>query len=422
MTGDEIQSASRNRDYGNSQRTRRSDGAGTHDDAASGSLPASWGDRLRQFIEADARRLGFDAVGVAPASSEGVLIGERLDAFVEAGHHGTMDWLPETAGRRRSARALWPQVRSIIVLGMNYGPDEDPLAILSRPDRGAISVYARHRDYHELIKGRLKELAGRLLAQARQAGAGEHEVKVFVDTAPVMEKPMGEMAGLGWQGKHTNLVSREHGSWLFLGSIFTTLDLPPDAPRRDLCGSCRACQDVCPTNAFPVPYQLDARRCISYLTIETRNVVPREFRRAMGNRIYGCDDCLAVCPWNKFAGTAREARLIARDDLRAPSLDHLLGLDDAEFRALFSGSPIKRIGRAKFVSNCLIAAGNSGLAALLPPVEQLLCDPAPLVRAMAVWALDRLSPHDALRRRTSALDREEDPLVRSEWHALGQED
>ncbi|HEX2018080.1 MAG TPA: tRNA epoxyqueuosine(34) reductase QueG [Aurantimonas sp.] len=378
--------------------------------------------RLRRFIADDAKRLGFDAVGIAPATSESVVTGERLDAFVAAGHHGTMEWLPETAGRRRSARSLWPQVRSIIVLGMNYGPDEDPLAILSRPDRGAISVYARHRDYHDLIKGRLKEFGGRLLARAREAGAGEHAVKIFVDTAPVMEKPMGELAGLGWQGKHTNLVSREHGSWLFLGSIFTTLDLPPDEPGRDLCGSCRACQDVCPTDAFPVPYQLDARRCISYLTIETRNPVPRQFRRAMGNRIYGCDDCLAVCPWNKFAGKAREAKLVARDDLRAPELDRLLDLDDQAFRALFSGSPIKRIGRAKFVSNCLIATGNSGMARLQPPVERLLDDPAPLVRAMAVWALSQLSPSDALRRRPSALDSEEDLLVRSEWDALGQED
>ncbi|WP_370640136.1 tRNA epoxyqueuosine(34) reductase QueG [Aurantimonas sp. HBX-1] len=422
MTGDELQSGSRNRDYGHSQGAQPTLGDPPHPDAASARLPAASAQRLRQFVVDDAQRLGFDAVGIAPATAEGTLTGDRLDAFVEAGHHGTMDWLPETAGRRRSARALWPQVRSVIVLGMNYGPDEDPLAILSRPDRGAISVYARHRDYHELIKGRLKELAGRLLAQARQAGAGEHEVKVFVDTAPVMEKPMGEMAGLGWQGKHTNLVSREHGSWLFLGSIFTTLELPADAPGRDLCGTCRACQDVCPTNAFPAPYRLDARRCISYLTIETKKPVPREFRRAMGNRIYGCDDCLAVCPWNKFASSAKEARLIARDDLRAPSLEHLLGLDDASFRTLFSGSPIKRIGRAKFVSNCLVAAGNSGLAGLLPAVERLLADPAPLVRAMAVWALDRLSPGDALRRRPAALDREEDPLVRSEWHALGQED
>ncbi|MEF2550296.1 tRNA epoxyqueuosine(34) reductase QueG [Aurantimonas sp. A2-1-M11] len=375
---------------------------------------------LTDFIREDAGRLGFSAVGIAPGTGD-VAAGPRLDEFLAHGRHGTMGWMPETAERRRSAKALWPDVHSIVVLGMNYGPGEDPLAILERPDRGAISVYARHRDYHDVIKGRLKELAGRMVARARQSGLGAHDAKVFVDTAPVMEKPLGEMAGLGWQGKHTNLVSRTHGSWLFLGSIFTTLELAPDAPGRDLCGSCRACQDICPTDAFPEPYKLDARRCISYFTIETKIPVPREFRAAMGNRIYGCDDCLAVCPWNKFAGKASEAKLIARDDLRAPTLEQLLDLDDAAFRSLFSGSPIKRIGRAKFVSNCLIAAGNSGLAALLPPVERLAGDPAPLVRAMAVWALARLSPDDALRRRPDALDREEDPLVRSEWHALGQE-
>ena len=372
---------------------------------------------LTDFIRKDAGRLGFSAVGIAPGAGD-VAAGPRLDEFIAKGRYGTMGWMPETAERRRSARALWPEVRSIVVLGMNYGPQEDPLAILERPDRGAISVYARHRDYHDVIKGRLKELAGRMVAKARQSGLGEHDAKVFVDTAPVMEKPLGEMAGLGWQGKHTNLVSREHGSWLFLGSIFTTLEMTPDAPGRDLCGSCRACQDVCPTDAFPEPYKLDARRCISYLTIETRKPVPQEFRAAMGNRIYGCDDCLAVCPWNKFAGKASEAKLIARDDLNAPKLADLLALDDAAFRALFSGSPIKRIGRDKFVSNCLIAAGNSGDLALLGAVREHLADAAPLVRAMAIWALARLSPEDALQRRPAALDREDDPVVRSEWHAL----
>lgn len=372
---------------------------------------------LTDFIRKDAGRLGFSAVGIAPGTGD-VAAGPRLDEFIAKGRYGTMGWMPETAERRRSARALWPEVRSIVVLGMNYGPQDDPLAILERPDRGAISVYARHRDYHDVIKGRLKELAGRMVARARQAGLGEHDAKVFVDTAPVMEKPLGEMAGLGWQGKHTNLVSREHGSWLFLGSIFTTLEMAPDAPGRDLCGSCRACQDVCPTDAFPEPYKLDARRCISYLTIETRKPVPREFRAAMGNRIYGCDDCLAVCPWNKFAGKASEAKLIAREDLNAPKLADLLALDDAAFRALFSGSPIKRIGRDKFVSNCLIAAGNSGDPALLGAVREHIEDAAPLVRAMAVWALARLSPEDALQRRPAALDREDDPVVRSEWHAL----
>ncbi|MCP3055845.1 tRNA epoxyqueuosine(34) reductase QueG [Aurantimonas marianensis] len=376
-------------------------------------------DRLEAFIREDARRLGFDAVGIAPGAGD-VATGPRLDDFLAEGRHGTMDWMADTAERRRSARALWPEVRSIVVLGMSYAPDEDPLAILQRPDRGAISVYARHRDYHAVIKGRLKEFASRLIAKAGGPASG-HDAKVFVDTAPVMEKPLGELAGLGWQGKHTNLVSRVHGSWLFLGSIFTTLELAADVPGRDLCGSCRACQDICPTDAFPAPYQLDARRCISYLTIETRAVIPREFRAAMGNRIYGCDDCLAVCPWNKFAASAREAKLIARDELRAPRLAELLALDDPGFRALFSGSPVKRIGRDKFVSNCLIAAGNSGDPTLAPLVRGLLRDPAPLVRAMAIWALDRLDRADALRERVGALDSEGNPNVRSEWHALGQE-
>ncbi|WP_224001806.1 tRNA epoxyqueuosine(34) reductase QueG [Aureimonas sp. SA4125] len=370
-------------------------------------------DGLKSFLHADARRLGFDAVGIAPGEGD-VASAAGLDAFVADGRHGTMAWMPETLERRRSARALWPEVRSIIVLGMNYGPDEDPLAILARPERGAISVYARHRDYHDVIKGRLKELGSRLIARA----GSDHQMKVFVDTAPVMEKPLGQMAGLGWQGKHTNLVSRDFGSWLFLGSIFTTLDLAPDAPGGDLCGSCRACQDACPTDAFPVPYRLDARRCISYLTIETKNPVPAEFRVAIGNRIYGCDDCLAVCPWNKFAQSAREAKLVAREDLKAPRLEELLALDDAAFRTLFSGSPVKRIGREKFVSNCLIAAGNAGGSALLGAVRTCLVDPAPLVRAMAVWALYRLEPQEALARRQAALHSEEDERVRSEWHAL----
>ncbi len=369
---------------------------------------------LRRFLDADARRLGFDAVGVVRAEENAAAAG-RLEEFVAEGRHGTMGWMPETLERRRSAKAIWPEARSVIVLGLNYGPDEDPLANLSRTDRGGISVYARHRDYHDVIKGRLKELGGRLLAKADPG----HAVKVFVDTAPVMEKPLAQAAGLGWQGKHTNLVSRAFGSWLFLGSIFTTLDLEPDGQGRDLCGSCRACQDACPTDAFPEPYKLDARRCISYLTIETKALVPLALRPKMGNRIYGCDDCLAVCPWNKFAVNAREAKLVAREDLRSPALADLLRLDDPAFRALFSGSPVKRVGRAKFVSNCLIAAGNSGEAVFLPLVRQLLHDNAPVVRAMAVWALGRLAPVEAMATREDALARESDADVRGEWLAVG---
>lgn len=372
---------------------------------------------LRRFLDEDARRLGFSALGVASAREQG-LSGARLDAFIADGFHGTMGWLPETAERRRSVDALWPEAEAVIVLGLNYGPNEDPLALLGRPDRGAISVYARHRDYHDVIKGKLKELAGRLMARAGTRADGRlHDAKVFVDTAPLMEKPLGEAAGLGWQGKHTNLVSRAFGSWLFLGSIATTIPLAPDRAGRDLCGSCRACQDACPTAAFPEPYRLDARRCISYLTIETRRPIPREFREAMGNRIYGCDDCLAVCPWNKFAQSASEAKLQAREDLKAPVLADLLQLDDAAFRALFSGSPVKRVGRDKFVSNCLIAAGNSGDISFLPLVERHLADPAPLVRAMAVWALARLDAARFTVLRTERLAGEGDAVVREEWDA-----
>ncbi|EAU41377.1 iron-sulfur cluster-binding protein [Fulvimarina pelagi HTCC2506] len=330
-----------------------------------------------------------------------------------------MAWMPKTQKRRRSARMLWPKVKSILVLAMNYGPEDDPLAVLDRPDRGGISVYARHRDYHDVIKGKLKELAGRLIAEARKAGLGDHDAKVFVDTAPVMEKPIGAMAGLGWQGKHTNLLSRDFGSWLFLGSIFTTLDLPVDEPVADRCGSCTACLDICPTDAFPAPYQLDARLCISYLTIETKRPIPRDLRPKMGNRIYGCDDCLAVCPWNKFAKKASEAKLIAREDLKAPRLADLLVLDDNGFRAFFSGSPIKRIGRDKFVSNCLIAAGNSGDSHFLPIVRRLLADPSSCVREMAVWAFGRLAePAEVLSAAGEAQDRERDEQVREEWQAV----
>jgi epoxyqueuosine reductase len=324
-----------------------------------------------------------------------------------------MGWMAETADRRGHPRSLWPEVRSILVLGMNYGPERDPLEILGHGDRAAISVYARNRDYHDVIKGKLKTIAGRFAAFA---GA---DVKVFVDTAPVMEKPLAQRAGIGWQGKHTNLVSRDYGSWLFLGSIFTSADMPSDEPATDACGSCRACLDICPTDAFPGPYRLDARRCISYLTIEHKGPIPLEFREAMGNRIYGCDDCLAACPWNKFAHNAREAKLQARDDLNAPPLANLAVLDDPSFRKLFSGSPIKRIGRDRFVRNVLIACGNSGDPELAGPCESLLDDASPEVRGAAVWALSRLVPHETMR--GLAGKAETDPGVIEEWRlATGQ--
>lgn len=362
---------------------------------------------LRGLIEREARRLGFDAVAVTTPDAIPLAAG-RLATFVDDGFHGSMEWMKETLARRGDPRALWPDVRSVIMLAMNYGPETNPLDVLAKKDRGAISVYARHRDYHDVIKGRLKELAGKVAAKS---GA---EVKVFVDTAPVMEKPLAEAAGLGWQGKHTNLVSRELGSWFFLGSIFTAAELEPDAAEDDHCGSCRACLDACPTDAFPAPYRLDARRCISYLTIENKGPIPHEFRTAIGNRIYGCDDCLAACPWNKFAQAASEAKLIARADLGEPPLDMLLNLDDPAFRTLFSGSPIKRIGRDRFVRNCLIAAGNSGDAALAAQCEALLEDASPLVRGAAVWALSRLTDVAAFERLSKGR-MEADAEVMDEW-------
>lgn len=341
-------------------------------------------DRLRGFLNAEAEKLGFDVISITKPGATPLASG-RLHEFIEAQRHGSMEWMAETADRRGDPRSLWPDVRSVIMLAMNYGPDHDPRALLQRKDRAAISVYARHRDYHDVIKGKLKELAQKFAART---GA---QVKVFVDTAPVMEKPLAEAAGIGWQGKHTNLVSRDFGSWLFLASIFTEADLAADAPDpRGQCGSCRACLDACPTGAFPAPYKIDARRCISYLTIENKGPIPHEFREAIGNRIYGCDDCLAACPWNKFARTASEAKLVAREDLREPRIADLIGLDDAGFRALFSGSPVKRIGRDRFIRNVLIAAGNSGEMALAPQVRTLLGDASPLVRGAAVWALSRL--------------------------------
>ena len=367
------------------------------------------GARLKALIRARARAQGFDVVGFAAADLPRP-IQDAWRAFLAAGRHGEMGWLARAPERRASPRSLWPEAQSAIVLGLNYGPDEDPLAVLARRGCGAISVYARHRDYHELIKGRLKQIAGWLAAEAGCA------VKVFVDTAPVLEKPLAQQAGLGWQGKHSNLVSRELGSWLFLGEILTDLALAPDAPERDHCGSCRACLDVCPTAAFPAPYQLDARRCISYLTIEHHGTIAREFRRPIGNRIYGCDDCLAVCPWNKFARVASEAKLTARDDLRAPPLAELAQLDEAGFRARFAGSPIKRIGRDRFLRNVLIAIGNSGDAALVPAAEARLTDASALVRAMAVWALAQLLDVRALAGRAARHRAAETaPEVAAEW-------
>ena len=334
----------------------------------------------------------------------------RLAQFLLEGQHGDMDWMARTAARRGDPRALWREVRSIIMLGLNYAGEEDPLAILERRTRGAISVYARGDDYHDVIKPRLKALAGWL------AGAAGGDVKVFVDTAAVMEKPLAQAAGIGWQGKHTNLVSRRLGSWLFLGAIFTTLELPPDAPEADHCGNCRACLDVCPTAAFPAPYRLDARRCISYLTIEHKRQIPRELRPMMGNRIYGCDDCLAACPWNKFASEGREARLAARQELRAPALAELARLDDAAFRALFTKSPVKRIGRDRFVRNVLIAIGNSNDLALAEEARRLLEDASPVVRGAAVWALSQLLAREAFAAlRTAAIACERDDSVREEW-------
>ena len=365
--------------------------------------------RLRAFLDETARKAGFDAIGVAPPDRVADL-SSRLAEFVAKGRHGTMEWMAETVARRGSPRSLWPEVRSVIMLAMNYGPDDNPLALVERRDLAAISVYARNRDYHDVMKGKLKEIAQKF---ASRSGA---DVKVFVDTAPVMEKPLAQAAGLGWQGKHTNLVSREFGSWLFLGSIFTTAELEPDMPEVDHCGSCRACLDVCPTDAFPAPYQLDARRCISYLTIEHKGSIPEEFRAAMGNRIYGCDDCLAVCPWNKFASTASEAKLAARDDLKEPELAFLLTLDDPGFRTFFSGSPVKRVGRDRLIRYVLVAAGNSGDVALSKPSAALLADASPLVRGAAVWALSRLLPHGEFRELATA-SREADDEVRGEWAA-----
>ena len=345
---------------------------------------------LKQDLLVEARRLGFVACGIAAAAEDPVRAA-RLEQWLGEGYHGGMEWMESRADHRRSPQGLWPDARSVIALGMSYAPAADPLALAACRDRARISVYAQGGDYHDTVKKALKALARWLAAETETRGLGEIGVKVFVDTAPVMEKPLGEAAGLGWQGKHTNLVSREHGSWLFLGAIYTTLEFEPDQAGRNRCGSCSACQDACPTQAFPAPFRLDARRCISYLTIELKDAIPHEFRKALGNRIYGCDDCLAVCPWNKFASSAHAMKaFLPRAELTAPRLAELLALDDAGFRKLFSGSPIKRIGRNRFVRNCLYAAGNSNDPALIGPVEALLGDPDPVVAEAASWALGEL--------------------------------
>jgi len=364
---------------------------------------------LAAALRCEALALGFDAVGIVSPNAI-PQAGARLDRFLELGRHGDMDWLVEKAARRRRPDALWPEVRSIIMLGLNYGPDENPLRRLSLLGKGNVSVYAERKDYHVVVKKRLKALARWL-----QTEAGG-ELKIFVDTAPVMEKPLAMGAGLGWQGKHSNLVSREFGSWLFLGSIFTTLSLPPDAASADHCGNCRACLDICPTSAFPAPYQLDARRCLSYLSIEHQGHIGAEFRKAMGNRIFGCDDCLAVCPWNKFVAMAHDTTMAARPGLSMADLEDLLQLDDGAFRKLYAGTPVKRLGRDRFLRNVLIAAGNSGDGQLSARIEPLLSDPSPLVRAMAVWALGQLRGADALAALgLEHLDSETDVDVRAEW-------
>ena len=369
--------------------------------------PAALIAELRSRAEA----LGFDAFGIARADARPDLPG-KLRAALERGWHGDMDWMEETAGRRGAPGQLWDRAKSVIMLGVNYGPDSDPMAQLAERTVGNISVYARNRDYHDIIKGKLKELAGLL---SRRAGA---EVKVFVDTAPLMEKPLAEAAGLGWQGKHTVQVSREFGSWLFLGAILTDADLPADAPHEESCGSCTRCLDICPTKAFPAPFQLDARKCLAYLNNEHKGQIPLEYRVAMGNRIYGCDDCLAVCPWNKFASASREARLVARDELRSPALADLARLDDAGFRALFAGSPVKRLGYVRFLRNVMIALGNSGAAELAPLAEQRLADPEPLIRGAAIWATRRLvTPERAAALALAFSASESDMEVRSEWQA-----
>jgi epoxyqueuosine reductase len=338
----------------------------------------------RAAIREYALRIGFDAVGFCKAEL-GPEARARLEAFLKAGYNGDMGWLADRTEQRSHPRSLWPDARSVVVVGINYAPQDDPLAVARQKDRGAISVYARNRDYHDIIKGRLKHLGQMMVSRF------SCHVKVFVDTAPVMEKPLAQQSGVGWQGKHTNLVSRYHGSWLLLGEIYTDLELEGDAASSDRCGSCSRCLDICPTKAFSAPYRLDATRCISYLTIEHRGPIPHELRPMIGNHVYGCDDCLAVCPWNKFAEPTCHEKLVGRSDLAAPGLAELAGLDDPAFRAKFAGSPIKRIGRNRFVRNVLIAIGNSGDKTLMAIAETLRRDPDPVVAEAADWALQRLA-------------------------------
>ena len=375
---------------------------------------ASRSDResLTTALRARAAELGFDAAGIAAADGA-FPAGMRLKSFLDDGRQGDMDWLAARADWRAHPQALWPEAKSIVMLAMNYAPESDPLSLLDEPLRAAISVYAQRRDYHDVLKGRLKHLAQWLTSRAGG------DVKVFVDTAPVMEKPLAERAGVGWQGKHTNLVSRRHGSWLYLGALFTTVELPPDGEHAERCGSCRRCLDICPTDAFPAPYQLDARRCISYLTIEHKGHIAPEFRRPMGNRVFGCDDCLAVCPWNKFAGRAADQALLPRAALDGPAIGELLALDDTGFRALTAGTPVRRLGHVRFLRNVLIAAGNSGSRDLIPLVESRLHHDSPLVRAMAVWALAALRDADSFDGLRSRFRPDEpDAVVRAEWDRL----
>ena len=364
---------------------------------------------LRQEIATRAAGEGFSAVRITRLAHDPQQA-ERLHRFIAEGRHGSMAWMEETEHRRADPLVLWPEARTAIVLAQSYAQDLDPMARLDDRQSGVISVYALNRDYHGMVKGKLKRIASWLKHRTKK------EVKVFIDTAPLMEKPLAQKAGLGWQGKHTNLVSRDIGSWFFIGTIFTEAEIDADAAEEDHCGTCRACLDICPTKAFPAPYQLDARRCISYLTIEHEGHIDTEFRAGMGNRIYGCDDCLAACPWNKFAQASHEAKLVARDDLKAPRLAYLMTLDEPAFRALFTVSAIKRIGRDRFIRNVLIAAGNSGDAGLVPDVMALLEDPASIVRAMAVWALSRLmgKPEFAALR-SERMNSEADADVRREW-------